>query len=453
MVEEIVLEGRPFDTQKKYLKKFCENEGVDYNKVTKGVSELVDTLTEYVSSKSENLLKLIQYQAKDACVTDESITFIIEQAVNSKDLSEVALFHISVNHKYGMIDAEGNMRIKPIYDGLGFSFCDGLTTVEINGKEGYLDKAGRIVIDPRYDRASDFQDGVALVKANDESFLIDRTGNRISEILDYSEYSCFYDGLCRVKKDDKYGFIDKYGNVAVNPQFVEAENFNNERAQVRFEDRGQKCAFIDKSGRVIFEKDETHGRSIYSFKEGLLLDEKVFLKREKVRIGWFRTEERMSYFKKCGFLDIHGVTAIGYDFDDASSFVNGFARVKINGKYGFINNKGEIVVTPEFDSVYDFSNGLAAVVFNDKCGYIDVYGNMVIEPKFDGAAEFTKDGLAVIQMNEKYGVIDRSGNIVIEPQFCVAYGFYDGLCHVVLDEDFTQYGYINRLGEIVHINS
>jgi hypothetical protein len=94
MVEEIVLEGRPFDTQKKYLKKFCENEGVDYNKVTKGVSELVDTLTEYVSSKSENLLKLIQYQAKDACVTDESITFIIEQAVNSKDLSEVALFHI-----------------------------------------------------------------------------------------------------------------------------------------------------------------------------------------------------------------------------------------------------------------------------------------------------------------------------------------------------------------------
>ena len=41
MVEEIVLENKPFDAQKKYLRKFSENEGLDYEAIEKGITELV----------------------------------------------------------------------------------------------------------------------------------------------------------------------------------------------------------------------------------------------------------------------------------------------------------------------------------------------------------------------------------------------------------------------------
>lgn len=42
MVEEIVLEGKPFDTQKKYLKKFSEKEGLDYVQLEKNICTFID---------------------------------------------------------------------------------------------------------------------------------------------------------------------------------------------------------------------------------------------------------------------------------------------------------------------------------------------------------------------------------------------------------------------------
>ena len=44
MVEEIVLEGKPFDTQKKYLKKFSEKEGLDYDKLEADITTFIEIL-------------------------------------------------------------------------------------------------------------------------------------------------------------------------------------------------------------------------------------------------------------------------------------------------------------------------------------------------------------------------------------------------------------------------
>lgn len=79
MVEEIVLEGKPFDSQKKYLKKFSENEGLDYEAIEKSITELVETMREMKSSSSKMLIKLALIQAKDAYVTDAAVLSIAQQ--------------------------------------------------------------------------------------------------------------------------------------------------------------------------------------------------------------------------------------------------------------------------------------------------------------------------------------------------------------------------------------
>ena len=79
MVEEIVLEGKPFDTQKKYLRKFSENEGLDYETIEKGITELVETFCEMKSTDSKLLMKLALIQAKEACVTEAEVLRIVEQ--------------------------------------------------------------------------------------------------------------------------------------------------------------------------------------------------------------------------------------------------------------------------------------------------------------------------------------------------------------------------------------
>ena len=88
MVEEIVLEGRAFDTQKKYLKKFSENEGLDYEALEKGITELIETLGEMKTSDSKSLLKLALIQAKEAYVSDAVVFSIAQKKGKNEDKNE-----------------------------------------------------------------------------------------------------------------------------------------------------------------------------------------------------------------------------------------------------------------------------------------------------------------------------------------------------------------------------
>jgi len=49
-------------------------------------------------------------------------------------------------------------------------------------------------------------------------------------------------------------------------------------------------------------------------------------------------------------------------------------------KYGYIDKTGKIVIEPKFDNAWSFSEGLARVKIDDKDGYIDKTGKYVWEP-------------------------------------------------------------------------
>lgn len=85
MVEEIVLDGKTFDTQKKYLKKFSENEGLDYEAIERGITELVETMGEMRIYDSKSLIKLALIQAKEAHVTETTVLNIVQQIGNKED--------------------------------------------------------------------------------------------------------------------------------------------------------------------------------------------------------------------------------------------------------------------------------------------------------------------------------------------------------------------------------
>ena len=76
MVEEIVLEGKPFDTQKKYLKKFSENEGLDYEKLEADIATFVDILESIKDTNNELLEKYAAEKAKDCYISEEKIKLL-----------------------------------------------------------------------------------------------------------------------------------------------------------------------------------------------------------------------------------------------------------------------------------------------------------------------------------------------------------------------------------------
>ena len=73
MVEEIVLEGKPFDTQKKYLKKFSENDGLEYKKLEADIVTFIEILDSLKTAFNNLQVKLAKEKGRD-CHISEAMT-------------------------------------------------------------------------------------------------------------------------------------------------------------------------------------------------------------------------------------------------------------------------------------------------------------------------------------------------------------------------------------------
>ena len=85
MVEEIVLEGKPFDTQKKYLKKFSENEGIDYDILEENIATFIEILDSFKIAFSKLQVKLAKEKGRECYMSEETIMNII--SISEKKVS------------------------------------------------------------------------------------------------------------------------------------------------------------------------------------------------------------------------------------------------------------------------------------------------------------------------------------------------------------------------------
>ena len=292
---------------------------------------------------------------------------------------------------------------------------------------------------------------------------ISQSSNNIKENPEYSLGLDYSEGLIVVKKKGRYGYADKKGEIVIPLKFTFAERFSEGLAFIQL---NGKYGFINKNGDVVFY---TNYQSVeYFFKNGITSvrnNYKMYIdttgrvlsdSEEKSYLAEIELEEFNSkgpysryniYKDKYGFVNLKGEYVIEPKYDDANSFSEGFARVKLNDKWGFINKAGELVIEPQFDDVDDFSNGLAIFKIGKNKGYIDKAGKIVLSNlKFDELCDFNRFNLACVSVNEKYGYIDKKGKIVIPIIYDGSDGFSDGLALVQIN---GKYGYIDITGKVV----
>ena len=146
---------------------------------------------------------------------------------------------------------------------------------------------------------------------------------------------------------------------------------------------------------------------------------------------------------------INGKTVIKADYEFASEFSEGLARVGKNGKYGFINEKGKVVVPIQYVAASNFNYGLAVVKTADnKSFFIDKMGKPFSENIYQDAKSFS-EGLAAVQdQYYKYGFINSQGEVVIPNEYSAVSWFKEGIAAVGKSEGGkTLYTYIYRNGD------
>lgn len=142
--------------------------------------------------------------------------------------------------KWGYIDKKGKYVINPQFEE-SYNFISGMAVVKQGDRFGYIDKGGKFVVNPQFEICGGFTygEGLALFTTDDEKVgYIDKDG-KYAINPQFETASEFCDGIALVKSNDKWGIIDKKGQYVVNPQFelvrapyldcysyVESENYN-----------------------------------------------------------------------------------------------------------------------------------------------------------------------------------------------------------------------------------
>ena len=92
MVEEIVLEGKPFDTQKKYLRKFSENEGLDFNKLEADVTTFIEILDSLKLTFDKLQVKLAEEKGRECHISETTIDKLIKHSSQPKKTKGVTSY-------------------------------------------------------------------------------------------------------------------------------------------------------------------------------------------------------------------------------------------------------------------------------------------------------------------------------------------------------------------------
>ena len=297
-----------------------------------------------------------------------------------------------------------------------------------NGKYGYIDHQGKIIIRPSYIWAEDFRHGLGTVYACGHYLSIDASGTlQPLRIALPGEFEV-------QKKGDKVGFVNEHGQFKIKPTFDDALFFSEGMAAVKIKG---KWGFIDTNGKLVIE---AKFENAYYFTEvvavaelqgvgHVLIDKSGNVLASDLESTQSISEGRVPVERndKTGYLDLQGKVIIPIVYDGGLSFSEGLAAVEKDDKWGYIARDGKLVIPFEYDTAGLFGNGLAPIKMGKRSGFINKAGALVFELPFMSASGFATNAepsghgnagtpVSSFWTDENFfGYVDTSGHVIWGP--------------------------------------
>jgi hypothetical protein len=363
------------------------------------------------------------------------------------------LFRVRNGKMLGLIKIDGTSLLDVVYDKISISESNQWIIIETNKKLGMVDVEGNTRIKPSYDLIRsvslnvDVPNNASTVIAKDAAGfrLIELNERKLSDV--YTTIGNFNGfGLAQACKNFgdkglKCGYISFDGAEVIPMQYDKVEDFGA-HGVVSVTQNLTNCSkpvgncqvdvVYDRFGRIVIDKTNPEApvgiRYVVTdtllastliavktlkpvdkdFETGYNLIDKGSYKRfttESYKVVKRFDKSHLAFEKngKWGLLDFFGKEAIKPNYTEIVCFSDGLYGVKYdNGKYGYVNKAEKVQVTFEYSEIRPFKNGLAIVSKGpNKFGMINKFNAKVAPCLFKDIKE-TANG---------YELTDSSNNI------------------------------------------
>ncbi|MCM1543496.1 MAG: WG repeat-containing protein [Blautia sp.] len=239
-------------------------------------------------------------------------------------------------------------------------------------KWGYINANGKFVLPAVYDTAVPFNSaGYAVASVDGVYYTILDTGEKYG--LDETHVTDVYgigNSHIIAQYNGKYSFFNE-DFVCVRPE-LQFDEVTMESCGVFAARNGDRWAIISDSGESVTDY-VYEDVAVNSLNQAFVGDAAM------VKTGglWY-------------LVDVEGnrVCEAGYADAKAPESLNYIAVADGTGKWGFIDRSGQLVIDHQYNDAWSFSNHLAAVKVVDTWGYISERNEMVIAEPLDNAMPF-----------------------------------------------------------------
>lgn len=328
-----------------------------------------------------NGMAIVKKNGLLGAVNTEGKEVIPTEYVELNPFTEKVTSFKKANGKVGIIDVTGKVLCEKDYEKI-FPVSDSCAKVQ-KGDFGFINAMGKEIVPCKYGNLLPYSNNMTYFFYGLKYGFYDTKGNTVVP-LTYASVGTFSEGLCPVQTKDKWGYIDTKGKLVIPMEYEDAGKFSEGLACVQ---KNGKFGYIDKTGKVVlpftFDMQADFNNGVIEVFEpndagasAATYYDKSGKKLFSLKAGWWTggpfTEDRIvvadgHYY---GYLDKTGKEPFPMEFENASSFKNGLAAVKLDGFVGFVNINGEKVIAPQFDKAGGFADGLIPVQKDGKWGYI-----------------------------------------------------------------------------------
>ena len=243
-----VSQGELFSTQHEFIplnQGFLEkNEKGQHGLISPNGKRLLITAYDEISGLQNDTVYLFRQGAQWGFVTKAGqVKVDFQTPIQAMYPMGDQFIGVKIDHKYGFIDTNGDLRIANRYEAIG-TFQENMAAVKLMGKWGYIDRIERLIVQPRYDEAADFENGCAIVGQGDLYGLVGTQGEEILKV----EYDSLYrvpSGRFILVKNGKQGLAGRNGNLRIRPRYDEIVDLDNGYVIIR---RGEKYGLLTANG-------------------------------------------------------------------------------------------------------------------------------------------------------------------------------------------------------------